>query len=81
VYVEEQQCKAEEEKRLAQEDEVKRRCETPWTWEHYKAQCDEANRRAREADIGGTTSETWPPPQSLPGNFPFVVFTKACNSL
>jgi hypothetical protein len=35
--------KAGEEKRLAQEAELKR-------------------RRAREADAGGMTSETWPPP-------------------
>jgi hypothetical protein len=81
VYVEEQWCKVEEEKRLAQEAELKRRRETPRTWEHYKAQCDEANRCARETDAGGMTSETWPPPQSPPGNFPLVVFTKACNSL
>jgi hypothetical protein len=60
VYVE-QQHKAKEEKRLAQEAELKR-CDTPESWEHYKAQCDEANRRAREADTGGMTSETWPPP-------------------
>jgi hypothetical protein len=81
VYVEEQWCKAEEEKRLAQEAELKRRRETPGTWEHYKAQCDEANRCAREANAGGTTSETWPPPRSPPGNFPFVAITKACNLL
>jgi hypothetical protein len=81
VYVEEQWRKAEEEKRLAQEAELKRRRETPGTWEHYKAQCDEADRRAREADAGGTTSETWPLLQSPPGNFPFAVFMKACNSL
>jgi hypothetical protein len=37
VYVEEQQRKAEEEKRLAQEVEVKKKRETPGTWEHYKA--------------------------------------------
>jgi hypothetical protein len=81
MYVEEQWRKAEEEKRLAQEAELKRKCETPGTWEYYKAQCDEANRRAREVDAGGTTSETWPPPRSPSGNFPFIVFTKACNSL
>jgi hypothetical protein len=52
VYVEEQRHKAEEEKRLAHEVELKRRRETPETWEHYKAQCDEANRRAREANVG-----------------------------
>jgi hypothetical protein len=62
VYVEEQRCKAKEEKRLAQEAELKRRCETPRTWEHYQSQCEEVDRRAREADAGGTTSETWPPP-------------------
>jgi hypothetical protein len=81
VYVEEQWRKAEEEKRLAHEAEVKKRRETPRTWEHYKAQCDEANRRAREADARDTTSENWPPPRSPPGNFPFVVFMKGCNSL
>jgi hypothetical protein len=62
MYVEEQRCKAKEEKRLAQEAELKRRRETPGTWEHYKAQCDEVNRHAREADAGGTTPETWPLP-------------------
>jgi hypothetical protein len=81
VYVEEQRHKAEEEKKLAQEAELKRRRDRPGTWEHYKAQCDEANRRAREADAGGTTSETWLPPRSPLGNFLFVIFTKACNSL
>jgi hypothetical protein len=81
MYVEEQRRKAEEEKMLAQEAELKRRRETPGTWEHYKAQCDEVNRRAREADTRGTTSETWPPPRSPPDNFPFVVFMKAYNSL
>jgi hypothetical protein len=81
MYVEEQWHKAKEKKRLAQEAELKRRHETPGTWEHYNAQCDEANRRAREVDAGGTTSETWSPPRSPLGNFPFIVFTKACNSL
>jgi hypothetical protein len=52
MYVEEQRHKAEEEMRLAQEAELKRRRETPETWEHYKAQCDEVNRRARETDVG-----------------------------
>jgi hypothetical protein len=37
MYVEEQRRKAEEEKRLVQEAELKRRRETPGTWEHYKA--------------------------------------------
>jgi hypothetical protein len=62
LYCEEQRHKAEEEKRLAQEAEQKRRHETPGTWEHYKARCEEADRRAREADAGGMTSKTWPPP-------------------
>jgi hypothetical protein len=66
--------KAEEEKRLAQEAEQQRRRETPETWEHYKAKQEEANRHAREADIGGTTSETWPLPRSPPGNFPLSFF-------
>jgi 5'-deoxynucleotidase YfbR-like HD superfamily hydrolase len=57
-----QQKKAEEEKRLAQEVEQQRRCETPRTWKHYKAKQEEANRRAREADLASMTSETWPPP-------------------
>jgi hypothetical protein len=73
VYCEEQCCKAEEEKRLAQEAKQKRRHETPGTWEHYKARCEEADRRAREANAGGTTSTTWPPPWSLLGNFPFCL--------
>jgi hypothetical protein len=54
--------KAKEEKRLAQEVEQQRRRETPGTWEYYKAKQEEANRRAREADLGGTTFETWSPP-------------------
>jgi hypothetical protein len=35
VYCEEQRCKTEEEKRLAQDAEQKRRRETLETWEHY----------------------------------------------
>jgi hypothetical protein len=62
VYYKEQRLKAEEEKRLAREAQEKVRCETPGTWEHQKDVQEEANRRAREADDGGTTSETWPPP-------------------
>jgi hypothetical protein len=46
--------KADKAKRLAQEVEQKRRRETPDTWEHYKARCEEADRCAREADAGGT---------------------------
>jgi hypothetical protein len=57
IYIEEQRRKAEEEKRLAQEAKLKRRRETPGTWEHYQAQCEEADRHAREADARGTTSE------------------------
>jgi hypothetical protein len=62
MYLDEQrqlQMKAEEEKRLAQEAEQQRRCETPGTWEYYFAKQEEADRRAREAHLGGTTSETW----------------------
>jgi hypothetical protein len=66
--------KAEKEKRLAYEAEQHRRRETPRTWEHYKAKQEEANRYAREADLGGTTSETWPPSRSPPGNFPSSFF-------
>jgi hypothetical protein len=51
-----------EEKSLAREVEEKRRGETPGTWEHYIAKQEEANRCAREANVGGTTSETWPLP-------------------
>jgi hypothetical protein len=58
VYYEEQRLKAEEEKRSAQEAEEKVRHETPGTWEHQKVIQEEANRRARETDDGGTTSET-----------------------
>jgi hypothetical protein len=43
------------------------RRETPRTWEHQKAVQEKANIRAREADGGGTTSETWPPPRSSLG--------------
>jgi hypothetical protein len=60
--------KAKEEKRLAQEAKQQRRCETPGTWEYYKAKQEEVNRRAREADLGGTTFETWSPPRLPPGN-------------
>jgi hypothetical protein len=81
VYCEKQRLKAKEEKRLAQEVEQKRRHETPGTWEHYKARCKEADRRDTEADAGGMTSETWPPPQSPLGNFPFDIFWKYYNSL
>jgi hypothetical protein len=73
VYLEEQhqqQMKVEEENRLAQETEQQRRRETPGTWEHYFAKQEEANIHAREVDLGGTTSETWPPPQSPLGIFP-----------
>jgi hypothetical protein len=58
VYYKEQWLNAEEEKRLARETEEKVRRETPGTWEHQKAIQEEANRCAREADDGGTTSET-----------------------
>jgi hypothetical protein len=67
MYYEEQQLKAKEEKRLAREAEEKVRRETPGTWEHQKAVQEEANNRAREADDGGTTSETWPLPRSSSG--------------
>jgi hypothetical protein len=80
VYVEDQWHKAEEEKWLAQKAGLKRRRETPGTCEYYKAQCDEANRRAREADAGGMISETWSPSRSLSGNFPFVKLAIHCNT-
>jgi hypothetical protein len=73
VYLEEQrqlQRKAEEEKRLVQEVEEQRRCETPETWEHYFTKEEEANRHAREADAWGMTCETWPPPRLPLGIFP-----------
>jgi hypothetical protein len=82
MYLEEQrrqQIKVEEEKMLAQEVEQQRRRETPGTWEHYKARRKETNKHAREADIAGMTSETWPPP----GNFPLPSFQNLiihCNS-
>jgi hypothetical protein len=62
VYYKEQRLKADEEKRLAREAKEKVRRETPVTWEHQKTIQEEENRCAREADDGGTTSETWPPP-------------------
>jgi hypothetical protein len=62
VYVEEQQRKADEEKSLTQEAELKRRRETPVTWEHYQGRCEEVDKRARGAHAGDMTSETWPPP-------------------
>jgi hypothetical protein len=67
VYYEEQRLKAKEEKRLARESKEKVRHETPGTWEHQKVVQEEADRRAREADDGGMTSETWPPPRSPSG--------------
>jgi hypothetical protein len=67
VYYKEQRLKAEEEKRLAREAKEKVRCETHGTWEHQKVVQEEANRRDREADRGGTTSETWPPLRSPSG--------------
>jgi hypothetical protein len=74
VYLAEEhqlQMNAEEEKRLA---EQQRRHETPDTWEHYKARHEEADRHAREDDTRGTTSETWPPPRLLLGNFSSCYF-------
>jgi hypothetical protein len=68
MYLEEQRLKAEEEKMLEREAE-KRRHKTTETWKHYKARQKEANRRAREADARGTTSETWPLLRSAPGIF------------
>jgi hypothetical protein len=64
MHYEEQRLKAEEEKRLAWEAEEKRRRETPRTWEHQKALQEEANKRAREIDAWGMTSETLTPPRS-----------------
>jgi hypothetical protein len=55
---------------LAQEAEEQRRREILRTWEHYFVKQEEANKHAKEADDGGTTFETWPPPRSLPGIFP-----------
>jgi hypothetical protein len=86
VHLEEQcqqQMKAAEEKRLAQEVEQQRRHETPDTWEHYFVKQEEANRRAREADLRGMTSGTWPPPREESGIFPpsfFKNLTIHCNS-
>jgi hypothetical protein len=67
MYYEEQRLKAEEEKRFVREAEEKMRRETPETSEHQKVVQEEVNRCAREADDGGMTSETWPPPQSPSG--------------
>jgi 5'-deoxynucleotidase YfbR-like HD superfamily hydrolase len=66
--------KGEEEERLIQEAEQQRRRETPDAWEHYFAKQEEVNRRVREADLEGTTSKTWPPPQSSPSNFRSLFF-------
>jgi hypothetical protein len=67
MYYEEQLLNAEEEKRLAREPEEKVRRETPRTWKHQKVVQEEANRRAGEADDGGTSSKTWPLPRSSSG--------------
>jgi hypothetical protein len=75
VYYEEQRLKAEEEKRLAWEAEENMRRETPGTWEHQKAIQEEADRRAREVDDGGTTFETWPPPR-LPSGISLCLSTE-----
>jgi hypothetical protein len=48
VYCEEQQLKAEEEKRLAQEVKLKRRREILETWEHYMARCKEVDRCVKD---------------------------------
>jgi hypothetical protein len=50
--------KVGEEKRLAHEVEQQRRHETPDTLEHYFIIQEEANIRAREADVAGMTFET-----------------------
>jgi hypothetical protein len=62
MYYKEQRLKAEEEKRLAWEAEEKVRRKTLVTWEHQKVVQEEVDKRAKEADDGSTTSETWPPP-------------------
>jgi hypothetical protein len=83
IYLEDQRLKADEEKRLAREAKEQRRRETPEIWEHYNVRHEEANRRAREVDAGGTTSERWLPPRSLPCIFPpsfFQNLTFNCNS-
>jgi hypothetical protein len=67
MYYKEQRLKGEDEKRLAREAEENVMHETPGTWEHQKIVQEEANKRAREADDGGMTSETWPPPRSPSG--------------
>jgi hypothetical protein len=67
VYVKEQRRKVEEEKRLAQEAELKRRHETPGTWEHFQARCKETDIRTREANAWDTTSET---EKAMPGLHP-----------
>jgi hypothetical protein len=74
VCLEEQWKKVEEAERLTREAEQQRRRETPRAWEHYFAKQEEANRRARAAELGGTTSETWPPPRPEPSNFPLSFF-------
>jgi hypothetical protein len=65
-----QRMKVAEAERLAREAEQQRRRETPRNWEHYFAKQEEANRRARATELGGTTSEIWPPPRTPEGNFP-----------
>jgi hypothetical protein len=73
MYIEEQhqqQMKDDEGKRLAWEAKEQRRCETPGIWEHYFTKEEETNIRARAAELGGTTSETWPPSRLPEGNFP-----------
>jgi hypothetical protein len=59
-----------------------RTIEEAWDTRHFGTllhQTEEANRCAREASAGGTTSETWPPP----GNFSSCYFhnlINCCNS-
>jgi hypothetical protein len=47
---------------------------TPGIWEHYFAKLEKENRRSIEAELEGTTSETWPSPRPEPGNFPLSFF-------
>jgi hypothetical protein len=77
VYLEKQRQlrkKVEEAERLAQETKQQRRREDPRSWEYHFAKQEEVNKHAREVELGGMTSETWPPPCPERGNFPPSIF-------
>jgi hypothetical protein len=43
-------------------------------WEYHIAKAQENNRHAREVELEGMTSETWPPPRPEEGTFLRTLF-------